>query len=74
MNYSFTKLNEIKPPMVAAATKDARAAAEQFAKDQRHRGGRDQERHPGLFLDRARAMARAAAMAWPTPRSRRCAW
>ncbi|MBY8829014.1 SIMPL domain-containing protein [Hephaestia sp. CMS5P-6] len=33
MNYSFTKLNDIKPPMVAAATKDARAAAEQFAKD-----------------------------------------
>jgi hypothetical protein len=33
MRYSFTKLNDIKPQMVAAATKDARAAAEQFAKD-----------------------------------------
>ncbi|MGN6278713.1 MAG: SIMPL domain-containing protein [Sphingomonas sp.] len=33
MNYSFTKLNSIKPAMVAEATKDARAAAEQFAKD-----------------------------------------
>lgn len=33
MNYSFTKLNAIKPAMVAEATKDARAAAEQFAKD-----------------------------------------
>ncbi|WNO53255.1 SIMPL domain-containing protein [Stakelama saccharophila] len=33
MVYSFTKLNQIKPSMVAAATKDARAAAEQFAKD-----------------------------------------
>jgi len=33
MTYSFTKLNDIKPPMVAEATKDARAAAEQFAKD-----------------------------------------
>ncbi|WP_425517017.1 SIMPL domain-containing protein [Sphingobium xanthum] len=33
MSYSFTKLNDIKPPMVAEATKDARAAAEQFAKD-----------------------------------------
>lgn len=33
MNYSFTKLNTIKPTMVAEATKDARAAAEQFAKD-----------------------------------------
>ena len=33
MTYTFTKLNDIKPPMVAAATRDARASAEQFAKD-----------------------------------------
>lgn len=33
MVYSFTKLNEIKPTMVAEATKDARSSAEQFAKD-----------------------------------------
>lgn len=33
MVYSFTKLNEIKPAMIAEATKDARAGAEQFAKD-----------------------------------------
>ena len=33
MSYTFTKLNSIKPPMVAEATRDARAAAEQFAKD-----------------------------------------
>lgn len=33
MKYSFTKLNDVKPDMVAAATRDARAAAEQFAKD-----------------------------------------
>jgi hypothetical protein len=33
MVYSFTKLNDIKPAMIAAATRDARAAAEQFAKD-----------------------------------------
>ena len=33
MRYSFTKLNDIKPQMVAAATRDARAAAEPFAKD-----------------------------------------
>ena len=33
MTYSFTKLNDIKPPMVAEATKDARKAAEQFARD-----------------------------------------
>ncbi|MBE5074905.1 SIMPL domain-containing protein [Erythrobacteraceae bacterium E2-1 Yellow Sea] len=33
MSYTFTKLNDIKPEMVAEATKDARASAEQFAKD-----------------------------------------
>ncbi|HTH27375.1 MAG TPA: SIMPL domain-containing protein [Sphingobium sp.] len=33
MVYSFTRLNAIKPQMVAEATRDARKAAEQFAKD-----------------------------------------
>ena len=33
MVYTFTGLNQVKPAMVAAATKDARAAAEQFARD-----------------------------------------
>ena len=33
MAYTFTKLNGVKPAMVAEATKDARASAEQFAKD-----------------------------------------
>lgn len=33
MSYTFTRLNDIKPEMVAEATKDARASAEQFAKD-----------------------------------------
>lgn len=33
MSYTFTGLNSIKPQMVAAATRDARASAEQFAKD-----------------------------------------
>ena len=33
MAFTFTKLNAIKPAMVADATKDARASAEQFAKD-----------------------------------------
>ena len=33
MTFTFTKLNAIKPPMIAQATKDARASAEQFAKD-----------------------------------------
>lgn len=33
MSYAFTGLNEIKPEMVAEATKDARASAQQFAQD-----------------------------------------
>ncbi len=33
MAYTFTRLNTIKPAMVADATRDARNAAEQFAKD-----------------------------------------
>ena len=33
MVYSFTKLNDVKPAMIAAATQDARRGAEQFAKD-----------------------------------------
>ncbi len=33
MAFTYTKLNAIKPPMIAEATKDARKSAEQFAKD-----------------------------------------
>lgn len=33
MSYTFTRLNEIKPEMVAEATQDARASASQFAED-----------------------------------------
>ncbi|MBB6124488.1 SIMPL domain-containing protein [Sphingobium subterraneum] len=33
MVYSFTRLNDVKPEMVAEATKDARKSAEQFAQD-----------------------------------------
>ena len=33
MAYTFTRLNDVKPSMVAEATKDARRSAEQFAKD-----------------------------------------
>lgn len=49
MAYSFTQLNEIKPAMVAEATRDARAAAEQFAKDSGTDVGNIREATQGYF-------------------------
>lgn len=47
--YSFTKLNSIKPEMIAAATKDARAGAEQFANDSGSRVGGIKQASQGYF-------------------------
>lgn len=49
MAYAFTKLNDIKPEMVAAATKDARAAAQQFAKDSDSGVGKIRDATQGYF-------------------------
>lgn len=54
MIYSFTKLNEIKPEMIAAATKDARAGAEQFAKDSGTSVGAIKQATQGYFSIGAR--------------------
>lgn len=54
MTYSFTKLNDIKPEMVAEATKDARAAAEQFAKDSGTQVGAIKSATQGYFSIEAR--------------------
>lgn len=54
MAYTFTKLNDIKPKMVAEATKDARAAAEQFAKDSGSSVGKIREATQGYFTIEAR--------------------
>ena len=54
MNYSFTKLNDIKPAMVAAATKNARDAAEQFAKDSNTGVGGIKSATQGYFSIEAR--------------------
>ena len=54
MAYTFTKLNDIKPPMVAEATKDARAAAEQFAKDSGAEVGAIKSATQGYFSIEAR--------------------
>lgn len=54
MAYTFTKLNDIKPEMVAAATKDARAAAQQFAKDSNSSVGKIKDATQGYFEVAAR--------------------
>ncbi len=52
--YTFTKLDAIKPPMVAEATKDARASAEQFAKDSGASVGAIKDATQGYFEITAR--------------------
>ena len=54
MAYTFTKLNDIKPEMVAEATKDARAAAEQFAEDSNSGVGKIRDATQGYFEIEAR--------------------
>ncbi len=47
--YSFTRLNEVKPAMIAEATKNARAAADQFAADSDTQVGGIRQASQGLF-------------------------
>lgn len=54
MAYTFTGLNGIKPEMVAQATKDARASAEQFAKDSGTSVGTIKSASQGYFEINAR--------------------
>ena len=47
--YMFTKLNDVKPAMIADATKNARASAEQFAKDSGQEVGLIRSANQGVF-------------------------
>jgi hypothetical protein len=47
--FLFTGLNEIKPAMIEEATKNARTAAEQFAKDSGSKVGKIRSASQGLF-------------------------
>lgn len=49
ISYEFTKLNDIKPEMIAEATKNARLAAEQFARDSNSNVGKIKQATQGLF-------------------------
>jgi hypothetical protein len=48
--YLFTKLNELKPTMIAEATAEARKAAEQFARDSKSRLGGIRSANQGVFV------------------------
>ncbi|WP_427968501.1 SIMPL domain-containing protein [Altererythrobacter sp.] len=54
MSYTFTGLNDIKPEMVAEATRDARAAAQQFANDSGAEVGAIRDATQGYFSIEAR--------------------
>jgi len=54
MSYAFTQLNAIKPEMVAEATRDARAAAQQFAQDSGAGVGAIRDATQGYFSIEAR--------------------
>ena len=49
VQYEFTGLNNIKPEMIAVATKNAREAAEQFARDSGSKVGKIKSASQGLF-------------------------
>ena len=53
-SYVFTGLNDIKPEMIAEATRNARAGAEQFAADSDSRLGVIRRANQGLFQIRPR--------------------
>lgn len=49
VSYMFTKLNDIKPEMIAEATKNARNAAEKFAEDSGSKIGKIKDARQGQF-------------------------
>ncbi len=49
VSYEFTKLNEIKPAMIEEATRNARMAAEKFAKDSESKLGKIRDANQGQF-------------------------
>ncbi|MCJ2183241.1 SIMPL domain-containing protein [Novosphingobium sp. 1949] len=70
MSFTFTRLDTIKPAMVAAATRDARASAQQFAKDSGARVGAIKKATQGYFSIAPRDGEEAGWGAGDTPYKR----
>ena len=49
VSYDYTSLNKIKPQMIEEATKNAREAAEKFAKDSESKLGKIKQANQGQF-------------------------
>ena len=49
ISFEFTKLNDIKPEMIAEATQNAREVAEQFARDSHSKVGKISQATQGYF-------------------------
>lgn len=58
ISYQFTKFTELKPEMLAEATKNARKAADQFAKDSSAKVGAIKSANQGTFTITAKNFAR----------------
>ena len=56
VQYDYTKLNDIKPQMIEEATKNARLAAEKFAKDSESELGKIKHAYQGQFTINDRDM------------------
>jgi len=54
ITYTFTKLNDLKPGMIAEATRNARRSADQFARDSETSVGRLKTASQGYFSVGAR--------------------
>ena len=73
-NYEYTELNSIKPQMIENATKNARAAAEKFAKDSDSKLGKIKTANQGLFtienVDGRKSLEWKGGSPDPAPRNR----
>jgi hypothetical protein len=74
MTYNFTKLNDVKPEMIAMATQDARRAAEQFARDSDTAVGGIRSATQGYFSITARDGNEVEEGSGAIRHSRRCGW